>query len=532
MLGLAVVIAPLACANSTANETKPPQDLFSITIAPALRDRPDFHPQTGRLMLFFITNQDKRWSMRVPLRGPFLEDPQPIATIAVQNWDGVTPIVLNDQTAAVFKGPLDNFTGNVRVQALLHNSSDRPRLLPGPGCMHSRTAIYEWQSDAADRIDLVLENWIEDPLKSPALANALPNFRDVEVRSEMLSKELGRDVVMRAAVALPASYESKPDASWPAIYIIPDRLEDATSTAMEWAETLKIPNIEEVAPNAVYVILNAQTPFGHHAFVDSDFHGKRATALITELIPELERQFRLNPTIDARILNGFGLGAWSAIWLQLQYPDTFGACWVSAPTPIEFNGFQTVALYSEDSVNAFYDDTRQTHWAYRRTGMRLDEMIPSMTVEQMSAMERVIDPDGRSGGLYDTLNGMYSSIDPATGKPTPLFDSTTGVLNDQVIERWRRYDIAQLILNDWPKYKPILRDRVHLSGADLDSYYFDLALRRFLDEIKNLPDGDVVARKSIQIMEGATHENLQRIVGIEWNEQMRKFLTEAGTAVE
>ena len=513
-------IAPASC--SRADPVPAGQDVFIVTIAEDLRSA----LQTGRLMLFFITEQDPKWSMRQPLNGPYYENPQPIASIAVENWTGETAVVVSDESAIVFEGPMRDFSGSVRVQALLHVNDDRPRLLPGPGCLYSGVVRYDARSDAADRVEIVLDQRIDDPASQIA---ARTNLRVVELRSERLSAELGRNVTMRAYVVTPADHESKPDEAWPAVYIIPDRLEDPLGAAVEWSDTWMVPNIDEVAANALHIVLDPQTSHGHHGFIDSGFHGVRATALLEELIPHLEKEFRLSPRSEARILSGFGLGAWSALWLQLHHPDVFGGCWASGPTPIDFRAFQQVNMY--DDTNVFESEDGDARQAYRRLA-GITATQPTMTVQQMSQLERAIDPDGRSGGLYDTLNAMYSPADQPAGKAKRLFEPATGAIDSAVVEQWRRYDVVERVSSDWGKYRPILEQRVHLYAAGLDSYYFDHAVLSFTDAINELPGGADAAAKSIHIIDTATYENLQRHVAIPWNDAMRAYLKNAGVAVE
>jgi hypothetical protein len=126
---------------------------------------------------------------------------------------------------------------------------------------------------------------------------------------------------------------------------------------------------------------------------------------------------------------------------------------------------------------------------------------------------------------------MYSPVDFVTAKPRPMFDPTTGAFDFEVIAHWKQYDMAQLVLNDWPKYQPILRERVHLSAADLDSYYFDMALRHFIAAIKDPPGGGDIA-ESIRIVEGATHENLLRHIFTKWNDEMREYFDQADVDVQ
>src|SRR5690606_29624520 len=93
------------------------------------------------------------------------------------------------------------------------------------------------------------------------------------------------------------------------------------------------------------VMLDPSCPLGHHVFADSENNGPVGEALITELIPEFDRQFRSIPQSDARFLTGHSSGGWSTLWLQITYPDVFGGVWSTAPDPVDFRDFQRINIY-------------------------------------------------------------------------------------------------------------------------------------------------------------------------------------------
>jgi enterochelin esterase-like enzyme len=84
-------------------------------------------------------------------------------------------------------------------------------------------------------------------------------------------------------------------------------------------------------------------------------NGPYGDALIKEVIPDLERRFRMIPMRYARILEGASTGGWQALALQLHYPDFFGGAWVLQPDPIDFHRYQLVDIYRDE--NAFSSAT-------------------------------------------------------------------------------------------------------------------------------------------------------------------------------
>jgi hypothetical protein len=57
-------------------------DTYVITLDPAARKE----PATGRVILFFVKVEPGRTRTRTPMSAPFFDNPQPIASIAVENF--------------------------------------------------------------------------------------------------------------------------------------------------------------------------------------------------------------------------------------------------------------------------------------------------------------------------------------------------------------------------------------------------------------------------------------------------------------
>ncbi|HEX8999470.1 MAG TPA: alpha/beta hydrolase-fold protein [Blastocatellia bacterium] len=82
----------------------------------------------------------------------------------------------------------------------------------------------------------------------------------------------------------------------------------------------------------VQMLLDGNCPTGHSGYANSDNNGPWGDALVRELIPYVERNFRLN---GVRFVTGHSSGGWSSLWLQSHYPDVFHGCWSSSPDAID-----------------------------------------------------------------------------------------------------------------------------------------------------------------------------------------------------
>src|SRR5207237_5249903 len=101
------------------------------------------------------------------------------------------------------------------------------------------------------------------------------------------------------------------------------------------------------------IALDPESGNGHTLFANSDNNGPRGDALVEELIPALESKFHLISQKGARIVSGHSSGGWAAMWLTLQYPQTFGACFAVSPDPVDFHCLERIDIYNMS--NAYSD---------------------------------------------------------------------------------------------------------------------------------------------------------------------------------
>lgn len=493
-------------------------DTYVITLDPSVQRE----PATGRVVLFFITKHDRFWRAHKPIQAPFFVDPQPIASIAVEDYKPGDSVAI-EGTMHAFPEPLDALDGKMRLQALFDADQTERAHDEGPGNVYSEELTVDVSVAKDDIVRIKLTRVVEEPKRIEH-----PHLKWVKFRSEILSKFYGRDVYHRAGVALPRQYhdEKWPRQQWPAIYIIPG-FGGREEAAEDHAAMLLTPTVEEIAPMAVHIVLDPEAPLGHHGFVDSENNGPRATALINEFIPYLESQFRLVARPEARLITGHSSGGWSSLWLQLHYPNVFGGCWSSAPDPIDFSAFQMTDLYKD--ANLFVDGEGQEHPSYRRFIAAADGHVPCMTVRQEVGMEQAIDPEGRSGQQWAAWNSCFSPRNPDTGLPVSMFDPTTGAINKNVVEHWSRFDIARQVQSRWKELGPTVKSKVRLVVGDTDSYYLHRAVERFKALVERLEKEDPQPGSGyIAIIPYADHDTIIAKTFMRLNDEMRKHLQQHG----
>ncbi|MHC4990593.1 MAG: alpha/beta hydrolase-fold protein, partial [Planctomycetota bacterium] len=268
------------------------------------------------------------------------------------------------------------------------------------------------------------------------------------------------------------------------------------------------------------------SPLGHHGFVDSPNHGPRGTALVEELIPHLESRFRLVARPEARVVTGHSSGGWTSLWLQLRWPEVFGACWSSAPDPIDFRAFQSSNLYEDP--NLYVDAGGRPTPSYRTLSGRDREHV-AMTVREEALMEYAIHPLGASGQQWDAWEAMFSPRDPETGLPRPMYDAVTGRIDPVVVEAWKKYDIGLLLREHWDRYGPVMTGRVRLACGTLDSFYLNHAVELVRQTVEQRA-GDHPGPGYVLMVEGATHGSVTGHIFARWNSEMREHFAKHGLA--
>jgi len=439
---------------------------------------------TGRVYVMTSTS-----GRREPRFGPSWFDTAPFFAMDVRDWRPNTPLVF-DGDALGYPGPVGEIpAASYSIQAVMRRNPDSPFVGRGAGTAHSAVVTRDLDGASAGRVQLRIDR-VDEQTRS----TDTERVRFIRARSDLLSTFYGRDVFMEAAVILPESYLANDDTLYPALYIIPGF---GGSHRQAIALARRAAGIH--GDRIVKIGLNPLCRTGHHAFADSENNGPRGRALVEELIPQLEREFRLVAAPTARFLTGGSSGGWSSLWLQVTYPDFFGGVWSLAPDPVDFRAFQLVNLY-EPGVNVYRDADGARRPIARRNG----EVMA--WYDDFALMETVI---GEGGQLY-SFDGVFSPRGP-DGRPRPYFDRETGAVDPDVVEAWKRYDIRLVLEQRWPVLGPKLAGKLRIIVGTDDNFYLDGAVRLLGDALDALGSDAVV-----EILPGRTHnlsdrDTLQRI---------------------
>ena len=437
----------------------------------------EVHPEpiTARVLLFLSRSQG-----REPRYAPDYFDLQPVFAIDVTNLRPDEQVVFSRDKfstpdALAFPGPLDRLEqGKYYAQALIDLDNTRPEFDSGPGNLYSKVVECNLPRSEVETIELVTERVIEP--RPPQ--QDTDRVKLVEIRSKLLSDFHGREFKLRAGVVLPEDYDEMPEKQYPTLYSVPGFGGDHAS-AWWMGRSRRGGRREGLSLQMIRVYLDPKVPLGHSVFADSANNGPCGEALITELIPEIERRFRAIPHAYGRFVTGHSSGGWSSLWLQVTYPDFFGGCWSTAPDPVDFRAFQTVNIYED----------RNGHWTregYPRPLAR-DNGKVMVTFGQLNRWEYVVGP----GYQLDSFDAVFSPHG-AEGRPRQIMDKLTGTIDPEVAEYWKRYDIRLILEQNWPILGPKLKGKIHVIAGAWDTFYLKNAVEYLNDFLKTTDYGGYV----------------------------------------
>ena len=226
------------------------------------------------------------------------------------------------------------------------------------------------------------------------------------------------------------------------------------------------------------------TPYYDDSYaVNSENVGPYGDAIIQELIPAVEEQFRIIREPYARVLSGGSTGGWESLALQIFNPDFFGGTWSLCPDPVDFRYYELINVYEDE--NAFFRVYNGIK-AERPEARDTDGQV-RYTVRQTAYYERVLGENHRSGAQWAAWEASYSPIGE-DGFPKPLWNWYTGEIDNEVGESWRKYDLRDYLEKNWSWIGEKLKGKLHIYTGDMDTYYLNNATVLLEDFLESTTD--------------------------------------------
>ncbi len=433
-------------------------------------------PVTGRVYVMISRTNDREPRLQIGRTGvPFFG----------RDVEGVAPGQAMVVDATDLGSPLESLrdlpAGEYFVQAFVNIYSEFRRADGHVVWMHDD----QWEGQAWNRSPGNLTSAVErvhldpnaDTVVRLSAANVLPPVdvppdtawvRRFKFQSPMLTEFWGRPVYLGATVLLPRDYDRE-TISYPVNYIqghfslgAPNGFNETNDFSRAW--------MSDGFPRMILVTFQHPNPYFDDSYaVNSVNVGPYGDAVMQELIPEVERRFRVIDEPYARVLSGGSTGGWEALALQIFHPDFFGGTWSYCPDPVTFTDVEGINIYEDE--NAFY---KQYEWRREPTiNSRETDGRVRLTSEQRNRFELVNGTRGRSGQQLDIWSAVFGPLGD-DGYFEPLFDKRTGVINPEVATYWRgNYDLLEYLKRNWTTVGPKLVDKIRVYTGTMDTYYLN-----------------------------------------------------------
>ena len=451
-------------------------------------------------------------------------DAQLVFGIDVEKMAPGTEAFIGD---TVFGFPLESVAdiprGEYWVQALLHRYETFERAdghtvkLPmdrGEGQQWNRAPGNLYSTPRKIRIDPSRNETIRI-----SLDQEIPPFperhdtkyiKHVRLQSDLLTEFWGRPMHLEAIILLPEGFEEHPDARYP-LMVYQGHHHRTFYTPVGFLEAPPDPGLEGYEktyaeyshqfyedwtgpdfPRMIIVTIQHANPYYDDSYaVNSQNLGPYGDAIMYELIPYIEKQYRGIGEGWARTLYGGSTGGWEALAVQIFYPEEFNGAWAFCPDPVDFRAYRIVNIYEHENAYYIESDWKRTP----RPGYRnyLGEL--NSTFEERNHLELALGTKGRSGQQHDIWQAVYGPVGE-DGYLKPIWDKRTGVIDREVAEYWREnYDLRYILERDWATLGPKLRGKLRIYIGDMDNGYLNNAvylMEEFLESTTNPYYGGVV----------------------------------------
>ena len=480
---------------------------FEISFTKEARSK----PITGRVYAIISKSNEKELRFQtgytgVPIWSKFVFELKPGESAIISTDDFGYPIEsIKDIPPGEYyiQGFVNKYTEFKRSDGhtlWLHNDQwEGQRWNKSPGNIYSDVNKVYIDPQSQKSIKVKCTNVIP-PVEIPKDTKWVKRFK---FKSKILSEFWGQPIYLGATALLPKDYDTHPDVFYPVNYLqghfslrAPHgfRTEEPDSNDFRAQRGYKFFQFwsSDSCPRMIAVTFQHPCPYYDDSYaVNSPNVGPYGDAIMQELIPRVEKEFRIIRKPYARLLSGGSTGGWESLALQLYHPDFFGGTWTGCPDPIDFTRFQLQNIYKDKNMYYRIYDWMKVEIPETRS---IDGDV-IFTMRNRLFYEQVIGDKCRSGLQWAIWQAVYTPIGE-DGYPKPLWDWRTGEIDHEVAEQWKKYDLSLYLKDNWKSLGPKLVGKIHLYTGDMDNAYLNLGvvlLEKFLENSKE-PYYDGVVR--------------------------------------
>jgi hypothetical protein len=481
VLALSICLAPRADAKPCPASQHP---TFKISVAPGLTSE----PLSGRLIVL-MTSGPIQHERLAPSFGPDAHS----VWVAAKDVHGLTaeqPVTLDPDDLAYPDAFCNAPAGAYKIKSVLDVNHDFAyRYNSSGGDLESAITEQSFNPAAGDVISVTLSTRKSEP-PQPQIP---PRTELFDFVSPALSQFWGRPIHMLGAVVLPPSYVGGKE-RYPTAFVTHGFGGDMNSLLQRNAANMvKLTDTKKI-PEMIWVMLLEASPTGTHEFADSVNNGPWGKALRTELIPFLEKKYRMDAKPSGRLLTGHSSGGWATLWLQVAYPSFFGGTWPTSPDPGDFRSFTRIDITKAPLPNFYRDENGAARMFVLMGGK------DTQSIEDLARQERVL---GDYGGQLASFEWVFSPRGK-DGRPMALFNRDTGAIDPDVAAYWEaHYDIASILRTNWKKIGPSVNGKIHVTVGTADTFHLEEPAHLLEQTIH-----DLGGQATFTYMDGRSHFDL------------------------
>jgi len=409
-----------------------------------------------------------------------------------------------------------------------------------PGNFYSVPLKIKIDHNSIAPINLVMDQVI------PSLPEATDTryIRHIKIQSKLLTEFWGKPMFLGAHVLVPQDFDEHPEAHYPLMIFhghfptdfggFSETPPDPNMDTTDYSARFGIYGMKRIQQQEAYNFYKQWTGKGFPRFlaieiqhanpyyddsyaVNSANLGPYGDAIMHELIPEIEKQFRGIGEGWARFTYGGSTGGWEALAAQMFYPDELNGCFAACPDPIDFRAYCLVDIYKDK--NAYWYDAPFKKVPKPSHRNHLGQI--QATMEESNHLELVLGTNSRSGQQWDIWEAVFSP-QGEDGYPKRIFDKLTGDIDPSVAAYWKEhYDLRYILERDWDTLGPKLEGKIHIYCGDMDNYYLNNAVYLMEDFLKktNSPfyNGEVDYGDRAEHCWNGDHENPNYISRLRYN---------------